>query len=315
MTSIKVYILGLGRIGALGIENAFGFMSKQTHLGYVLNDSRFELVGAWDTNEVIRARINSKLNNQICLTDDFKSVNADIFVISTPASTHYELISKIIQYKNSKLILCETPLGKNLTDAKNIQQELINNNVNCMINYPRSYSIANSKKISKLQFEVKKKQFFYINATIADRSKSSLWHFVNLLLRIDNRFDDLIESNITKSENPATVKYTLNTKNFTLNITLLKLIDSSYAEVVFLFEGVTYWLLDGNSKLYKSEALSDMGWRSFPAKKKPIADLLSDSMELFYSEAFKFMNDKKYKINDVERAIKTHKLINLIEEA
>jgi hypothetical protein len=58
-----------------------------------------------------------------------------------------------------------------------------------------------------------------------------------------------------------------------------------------------------------------MGWRSFPPKMKPIADLLSNSMELFYSEAFKFMNDDKYKINDVERAIKTHKLINLIEEA
>jgi hypothetical protein len=313
MTPIKIFILGLGRIGALGIENAFEFMSKETHMGYVLSDPSFELVGAWDTNQTTRERISSYLNGNINLTEDFESIDTDVFVVSSPAETHYELILKIIKLNKAKLILCEKPFGKNLTDAQGIQCELRKYDVGCFVNYPRSYSIFNSNIGSELQFEIKDSNFFYINVTISDSTESTLWHLANLLFKIDSKFVELLNANVTKFRSAAIEKFILDTKYFTLNLNILKRLDSSYAEAVFLFKNSTYYLLDGISEIYKSCSLTDMGWRKFHSETKSNKNLLYNTMELFYSEAVKFFEDTKSKSDDIERAIRTHKFIDLIQ--
>ncbi len=101
MKKLGIAIFGIGRMGSLHLENIF-------------NHKKCQIIHIYDTNEGIKNRLSKKYNlKPVSNIDDiFKDKNVDAIFITTPTSTHFDLLKKSI--KHNKQIFCEKPIDLDL---------------------------------------------------------------------------------------------------------------------------------------------------------------------------------------------------------
>lgn len=91
-----------------------------------LNKLGFKDIGVYDIN----------LNNVEEINDTF-----DIFFITTPFSTHYDILKKLVRYKNKK-IWCEKPLVNNMVQLFEIYDEMKANNNLLFVDWTYNFNLG-----------------------------------------------------------------------------------------------------------------------------------------------------------------------------
>tara|TARA_B100001093_G_C26805871_1_gene1005443 strand:+ start:594 stop:1583 length:990 start_codon:yes stop_codon:yes gene_type:complete len=150
---IKSIIIGLGNIGLLYDKDSFNKPDNYlTHSKALFYSKNFSLEGGIDFEKKNRD-IFTKLTGKKSYSsiDSLKNQNKDIdlFVISTPTSTHLKIIMEIINYYKPKVILCEKPLSYNLIDSEKIIDICKKNQIELFVNFQRRVeeSISTIKKL------------------------------------------------------------------------------------------------------------------------------------------------------------------------
>ena len=131
MRQFNVAVIGLGLIGM-----KYGFDSKRTqpasHIAAIEENNNLQLIGVCDINKDSIDAVQKKYE-QVNIFENYKElvskinqkeIDCDIIVISTPDSTHEEILEYLIQNLNSKkslIIFCEKPLTLNSSSAKKIK--------------------------------------------------------------------------------------------------------------------------------------------------------------------------------------------------
>lgn len=141
--TIKVAALGLGRLGLFHAQNLRNRIPGT------------ELVCVVDTNEEHAQRMAKELNIEKWTTnpsDVFNDQEIDAVVITTPTSTHGEMIKQAA--RNKKHIFVEKPLTSTLEEADEVIDVLNEMNVICQVGFMRRFDPA--YHAAKLQIDAGK---------------------------------------------------------------------------------------------------------------------------------------------------------------
>jgi hypothetical protein len=169
----KTIVIGLGRVGML-----YGFDLKRTqpasHLSAIIKNKRLQLVAVCD-NDKINQKTFLKKYGEIAkmyleyskLVEDINNnlIEFDIIVISTPDSTHSEILEYLIKklkLPTKKIIIfCEKPIALNSKISKKLKMLSINSKLNIVVNHSRRWSRIwqESNKLSKQIGEIKRAAF------------------------------------------------------------------------------------------------------------------------------------------------------------
>ena len=166
-------MIGLGKVGM-----HYGFDPKRiqpaSHISAIINNKRLDLVAVCE-NEKNNQKLFLKKYGKITkiykkyskLVEDINKnlIEFDIIVISTPDSTHSEILRYLIKklkVKNKKnIIFCEKPLALNSNISKKLKTASVNSKLNIIVNHSRRWSKIwqESSKLSKQIGEIRKAVF------------------------------------------------------------------------------------------------------------------------------------------------------------
>jgi len=306
------YLLGLGRIGAAGINGSFSALSEYTHLGHLKADKRFRLVGIWDSDPHKQTYISQRPEFSNLLNSNYTELNPEVIVIATPPETHFELVTRILKNCSPKMLVCEKPFGNSMEQAIKMRDLIFNSGVRCIVNYPRSISFSESRLLLSVKHYLQSDKQLFVGITISDRSNSSTWHLFNLLLKIDKRFSKLIFRSYSTND----IKYfNAQYENLTLALTILDRDVESFGEIQFIMEDQVIWLMDGFSKIYTSSSNNYFGWKQFPQHAENTFRLLKNPMNILYSEVFRNLNLGDVEYSELDSYILTHFMIENLNSA
>ena len=102
-------VIGASTIGQIHCKNIF--QNKQARLLYIV-DLDYQL------GKSLSTRFNAQYSSNVDIV--LKDNNVHVVLIASTASSHFNLIKKII--KNNKIIFCEKPLSCNLRSTKKIYE-------------------------------------------------------------------------------------------------------------------------------------------------------------------------------------------------
>ena len=311
-SSIRVFLVGLGRMGMVGMGVNVGHKDIETHLGYILQDSRFSLIGAWDVDVNRTNLLKQYLGQDFNITNKLRYVQADCFVVATPAETHLDLIKEIAQNKSVRVIVCEKPLGHNFISASEIEDLLRRKGISCFVNYQRSNKVKELPFYGDLKNELASSSLVFVFVSISDKSGSALPHIINLLLTIDSNLKETIFQKFdTLNQVPIKLvigrsgKYLLDFKFFNLN-------ENSFSSISILTNSGIYLFADGFSRVRTSTFGDHYGWISTANPMNEAGDLLNDTMVILYNKVAKAFLAGSLFLDDITIAKHTHNLVDRI---
>jgi hypothetical protein len=305
----RVFLFGLGRIGFTGIEGSFKKGSIDTHLGYLLTDRKFKVVGAWDSQLDSRKNAEKFLKGKVVLTKNYMDLHPDIAVIAVQEEFQIPLITELMSQSSIKAFVCEKPFGRDGKKIQGIKKDLTDKKTSCFVNYPRSNSLMYSKWHKNLINEIDNGCNVRIIIQISDASKSAIWHALHLLVSLHQKIGeiDFMKSNIIANNSAHCI--VLQQHNIYVEMNISRILQSPYAEITIHLENQSIWLKDGFSKVFISDNNKFMGWREFPLKSEPEINLLSNSMRHLYSRVDQTLLSGDFDIRDIEVAHLVHKNI------
>ena len=289
MQKIKTIIIGLGNIG---LEYDINYKNNiiLTHSRAAHCNKNFNLISAIDNKVNKRNLFEKKYNKETFknIDDFYKSKlnsNIDLVVISTPPEQHFINIKETLIKIRPKVILCEKPLGINLSDSKKINSLFKKKNCKLFVNYTRLTDIQTKIIIKKLSSK---------NIANVLYSKSILKngsHFINLFRRLLGKFK---KTDINKN------KINIFFKKGILNIK--KTQDKNDANT-YILRNEKYLISIGRNF-----------FKIFNLKKKLILKRRIDKKNNYYvfKEIFKFFKYKNSKLCSAREAIETQKIIKKI---
>lgn len=311
----KVFLLGLGRMGLVGFDSDSIFLSEHTHYGFLSNDERFQLVGAWDTDHSKSLEIKKFCGTSIEITDRIETANVDVFVVATPESTHLPIIKRIVKNKKVKTIVCEKPVGLSESEVVEIEQELSKTTISFFVNYPRSLSLENSETLRNLKEKLNDEQRVYLSAWISGSDTSAAWHLMNLLTILFAEARDLdFETLRGKTKYTEQILVGRHGK-LTVNFNFVDLSKPPFADIVIYTSSTTYFFVDGFSKLYLSSNNLRFGWRSVSNNLSSGIDLMKNSMRNLYDQVCNSQISNSQRIESITKAKETHALVSRLENA
>ncbi len=147
-----------------------------SHASFLKNSKKFKIIGGLDTNRSKRKKFENKF--KVKSYSNLESVDLknlpELFIVSTPSNTHYEILNKISKFK--KPILLEKPISDNINNSQKIFNLVKRKKMKIFINYFRNYEL----KIDKIFKNFSKKKFFcYINYSSSLLENGS--HHLNLI--------------------------------------------------------------------------------------------------------------------------------------
>lgn len=311
----KVFLVGLGRMGLVGFDEVSTIPNKYTHFGYLTSDERFQLVGAWDIDQSKCLEVKKLSNRILEITDKIETVNADVFVIATPESTHLPLIRRIVKNKMAKTIVCEKPVGLSESELVEIEHELTNTTISFFVNYPRSLSLENSEVFVKLREELLDDQRVYVSAWISNSDSSAAWHLMNLLTVLFVEARNLSFENVKGKTQETTQILVGRFGKLTVQLNFIDLSTPPFADVLIYSSNSTYFFVDGFTKLYRSSKELRFGWRSVSNNLNGEIDLMNNGMPHLYNRVFNSHIGDKPRIECITRAKETHALVSRLENA
>lgn len=148
MTPIRVALIGFGYWGRI--------LAKE-----ITRNSNFELTSIWDPNlsfELLPQEIGN--NVELKKSDKFSEVTEMAVIVATPASTHFEIVSKMLQM--GKSVLCEKPITTNTSDSSKLQKIARNGVLQIGQTY-LYHPVFNSIKSEIKSYGKSKNSFLYSN--------------------------------------------------------------------------------------------------------------------------------------------------------
>jgi len=131
---MKIGVIGLGRMGQLYTRM----------LATQMNGVRLHAVA--DTNEQACSRVTDELSVSYVFTDPYELIalpELDAVVITTPTSTHADLVSAAAQA--DKAIFCEKPLALTLADTRSALEAVERAHVPLQVGFMRRFDAAYQK--------------------------------------------------------------------------------------------------------------------------------------------------------------------------
>ena len=136
-------IIGLGNIGMM-----YDYYQKNknhlSHVSSIIKSKDFILYGVVDND---KRKINIFLKKYKIKT--FKNVNEvdkkkiDLIIISTPSSTHFSVLKKVINRFECKAILCEKPIDLDINKVNQCYKEIKDLNAPIHIGFNRRFDKSN----------------------------------------------------------------------------------------------------------------------------------------------------------------------------
>lgn len=157
----------------------YGFDKKRvqpaSHVEAVLDNSKLQLAGVCDSDKVARkifqrkygSNVNFYKNHKELIRDlNSEKINCDIMVISTPDSTHYDVLKYVLTRLKTKkrlIIFCEKPIALDSRSALKIKHLVKNPKLNVVINHSRRWSTIWKEvyKLSKKIGVIEKSSFYF----------------------------------------------------------------------------------------------------------------------------------------------------------
>ncbi|MFA6309771.1 MAG: Gfo/Idh/MocA family oxidoreductase [Clostridia bacterium] len=135
----NVLICGAGNQGALADAPGSGNEGKIISYGHALKGHPgFALVGFYDKNIKKANQAAGIWRTYWCDSLNSGLENVDIAVVSTPDSTHYEILKQLAEYP-LKLVICEKPICSDLQQAREIVELYRQKNIPILVNYTRRF--------------------------------------------------------------------------------------------------------------------------------------------------------------------------------
>lgn len=138
MSDFSVAIVGLGRVGHLYDVHETSQRTVLSHVSGFRENDAFRIVGGVDTSKDKRQLFESRT-----ALPSFSSVDSlldfahpDVLVVSTPSATHVDVIATVASKYKPKVILCEKPLGSDLSGFDRLRS-LSLDRLPILVNYPR----------------------------------------------------------------------------------------------------------------------------------------------------------------------------------
>ena len=213
MKKYNVIVIGLGLIGM-----RYGLDPKRkqpaSHIAAILENKNLQLIGVCDTEKNARDLFTEKYK-KIHVFDNFsdlaskinqKQIDCDIIVISTPDSTHVEILNSLVENLNhiekSVIIFCEKPLTPDLYTAKQVKSLIKNPHIKIVVNHTRRWSeIWNEAHILSKDIGHIKKAAFYFSTTAENKEINQIRdgiHIADLM----NWFNILEKTTINRLDIP-----------------------------------------------------------------------------------------------------------------
>ena len=309
----KVLIIGLGNIGLL-----YDFNKKNmqlTHSTAFYNNKSFKLIGGVDKSKYKINLFKKKFNIEgfTEIGHALKKLTPDIIVISTETDKHLKIINKIFSYKNNcKMIICEKPCGKSLTEIKKIDKVSKKNECKILVNYMRisSQYALYLKKFSNSNKEHFRGVSYYTKGILNDAS-----HYINLFQFIFGKVIK-IKNDIYKSQNSKINNFTLFFKNGEIKFICLNNLSYNNNKFEIYFQkNMIYYNSDQNilkifniinNKIYGNKVISEKSKKTFNLGLK---DIQSDVVK----QILKMKKNENYHLIEIKEAIKTMEIINKLK--
>ena len=301
---INTIIIGLGKIG-------FKY-NKKNKSDYVLN--HFDAFDS-NINFNISAVCDLKNNYQnyfkkkkIPFFNDYKKAlelhDPELVIISTPTSSHYNILKTLIKKSNVKAILCEKPFTKNLYQASHIVSKK-----KIFINYMRSCDLEFENKVTK---KIKKKNLL-IDVFYKGTILNSACHYIHLL----NKYF----KNCKKIKNVK--KYRSGLFDFELhynNNIVARFTSSSYRKlnlngIRFMSNNKVINYENGGHQIYTFKNSINPIYKIngyLKLEKISINEFYENSQKYVVKNILNFFRKKKYSLCTAKEAVYVHKLLHEI---
>lgn len=206
---IGLIVIGLGGISLqYDLQSAIGIVgSRESHVKSILDDDSFLLLAGVDPNEASRQKLTQNFGISAYPTLDSIPKNilnkADAFIVATPTSTHFQVLTEISRMKLNPWILCEKPMGDSLNCALKISEVLDTDRM--LVNYTRRFSndIELCEKMFKSFLNKGENNSPKITCEVFGGSLRTGSHFIDLLNSwFPNNFNEIkFEKSHFKSSN------------------------------------------------------------------------------------------------------------------
>lgn len=177
---IKAILVGLGNIGMqYDINEPQNIII--THARALKKLEGIKFIGAVDS-ECSKVKTFEKYYGIQTYTDIGKAVkdtSPELIVIALPTHLHHETIRKVCEYRTTKYILCEKPMGLNYSEAKKITNMCEEHDIKLWVNYIRRCDKATKEIKEIIDNEWSKKNIkgvcWYTNGL-----RNNGFHFIDL---------------------------------------------------------------------------------------------------------------------------------------
>lgn len=152
--TLRVAVLGLGRIGSSYDEGRRGGHVPRSHVGAILRNPAWELVGVCDSDAGSRARFRRDWGDQVpaygSIAQLLSRITADVFVVATPAESHRRVIAGLVDAR-PRLIFCEKPFCATLKDALATRALAARRRVPVIVNFHRRWDARFQRLASRFR--------------------------------------------------------------------------------------------------------------------------------------------------------------------
>lgn len=176
----KVILIGLG-----GISYKYDYNLPKsyvlTHLRAFELHPSFEIIAVVDENKDVISEFSSIYNYPtfISTSDALKKFKPDLVVVSTSTSSHLVTVKRVFDVFSPKYLLCEKPLGSNLSESTEIIELCKINKSTLLVNFQRNSSVL-SKKIKEKFLLGEFDPYCKIILWYSNGLRNSASHFISL---------------------------------------------------------------------------------------------------------------------------------------
>ncbi len=311
-------IIGLGQIGMEYDYDHKGKTAIYTHAHAIDEHPEFKLVGAVDKSSNQRRRFEKRYD--LPSFDDpelaLQRLEPDLVVIATPTDLHSSILTKVINAKGPKLILCEKPLAYELDEAKNMIKMIKDAGIDLFVN--------NFRRVDHGVLEIKKR---IENGEIKSPIKANVWYSKGIINN-GSHFIDLLDLWLGEVKSTSIISQGRLWNNFDpepdfkLEFNLGSAVFRSSWEESFSHYSIE--LLSPSGRLFYDYGgnhiewqtmFDDPGFKGYKILDKQ-KEIIKNSMDIYqwhvYDNIHKYYTDKTTTLSTGFQAIKTLEVIDLI---
>ena len=294
---IKTLIIGLGKI-SLTYNIKKNKLSSSTHSGFLHNRKNFKIVGAVEKKKKL-IKIFKKYFSCKCFYSIKEAINTtkpNLIIIATPTITHLRVFKEVIfsRNNNTKVILFEKPVGKNLKQIKEIKKILKKKRIKIFVNYSRDYENIFIKLNSFFSNIPSCKALVSYNGGFVNNAS----HFISLFV---NFFGKVIKIDVLEKKRrngDFCINCVLYFKNCILNFTNNRIKNNHTFKIKY----------KNNNLLIYSNKSKYVYFNKIKSYKKIISTLKNDHSNV-YKQIKNYFFNKNYFICSLDKAIYVHQIM------